>query len=37
MPIATLPQVMDGSEALPVNDRRAGLIVLGLGDPHLLE
>merc|ERR1719321_2048482 len=26
-----------GSEALAVHDRRARLVVLGLGDPHLLE
>eukprot|EP00444_Apocalathium_aciculiferum_P009847 CAMPEP_0183384260 /NCGR_PEP_ID=MMETSP0370-20130417/369_1 /TAXON_ID=268820 /ORGANISM="Peridinium aciculiferum, Strain PAER-2" /LENGTH=46 /DNA_ID= /DNA_START= /DNA_END= /DNA_ORIENTATION= len=25
------------SEALPVNDGGAGLIILALGDPHLLE
>merc|ERR1712137_888487 len=25
------------SEALPVHDGRAGLVVLALGDPHLLE
>merc|ERR1712154_168610 len=26
-----------GSEALLVHDRRAGLVILALGDPHLLE
>eukprot|EP00445_Apocalathium_hangoei_P011190 CAMPEP_0203875044 /NCGR_PEP_ID=MMETSP0359-20131031/20608_1 /ASSEMBLY_ACC=CAM_ASM_000338 /TAXON_ID=268821 /ORGANISM="Scrippsiella Hangoei, Strain SHTV-5" /LENGTH=76 /DNA_ID=CAMNT_0050793845 /DNA_START=89 /DNA_END=315 /DNA_ORIENTATION=+ len=32
---ATAPA--QSSEALPVHDRGAGLVVLALGDPHLLE
>mmetsp|Transcript_62306 Transcript_62306/g.109769 ORF Transcript_62306/g.109769 Transcript_62306/m.109769 type:complete len:430 (-) Transcript_62306:38-1327(-) len=30
-------QLHQSSEALPVHDRGAGLIILALGDPHLLE
>eukprot|EP00445_Apocalathium_hangoei_P064754 CAMPEP_0204112228 /NCGR_PEP_ID=MMETSP0361-20130328/2925_1 /ASSEMBLY_ACC=CAM_ASM_000343 /TAXON_ID=268821 /ORGANISM="Scrippsiella Hangoei, Strain SHTV-5" /LENGTH=156 /DNA_ID=CAMNT_0051062389 /DNA_START=64 /DNA_END=531 /DNA_ORIENTATION=+ len=30
-------QLHQSSEALPVHDRGAGLVVLALGDPHLLE
>merc|ERR1711972_1229530 len=31
------PPTTKHSEALPVDDGRAGLVVLALGDPHLLE